>query len=89
MKLNGYYYRENELAKSLGYNNDHRQVGVSAQEVESVIPEVVTKAPINSNFYGADFKTVYYDKLIALLIEAVKEQQQQIEDLKNQINKKL
>jgi hypothetical protein len=82
MKLNGYYYRENALAKSLGYNNDYRQVGVSAQEVESVMPEIVTSAPINLNFQGANFKTVHYDKLVPLLIEAIKEQQKQINELK-------
>ena len=66
--LNGYYFTENALAKELGYNNDHQQVGVSAQEVEAVLPEVVTAAPIS-----AEYKTVYYDKLVPLLIEAIKE----------------
>ena len=32
-QINGYYFVENELAKSLGYDNDKLQVGVSAQEV--------------------------------------------------------
>jgi hypothetical protein len=71
--LNGYYFTENVRAKELGYNNDKQQVGVSAQEVEAVLPEIVTAAPINANFEGADYKTVYYDKLVPLLIEAIKE----------------
>ena len=33
MSISGYYYRENETAKELGYDNDNRQVGVSTQEV--------------------------------------------------------
>ena len=66
--LNGYYFTENAKAKELGYNNDKLQVGVSAQEVEAVLPEVVTEAPIS-----AEYKTVYYDKLVPLLIEAIKE----------------
>jgi len=82
MALNGYYFTENAKAKELGYNNDHRQVGVSAQEVEAVLPEVVVGAPINGNFPGADYKTVHYEKLVPLLIEAIKEQQKQIEELK-------
>lgn len=82
MALNGYYFTENEVAKSLGYNNDSRQVGVSAQEVEAVLPEVIASAPINANFEGADYKTVHYEKLVPLLIEAIKEQQKQIEELK-------
>ena len=68
MQLNGYYYTENETAKELGYNNDRLQVGVSAQEVQKVLPEVVTEAPIDDNYL-----TVWYDKLIPLIIEAIKE----------------
>lgn len=81
IQLNGYYFTENEIAKSLGYNNNNMQVGVSAQEVEKVMPEVVTEAPIDSKY-----KTVYYEKLVPLLIEAVKEQQVLINDLQVQIN---
>ena len=66
--LTGYYFKENDLARSFGYDNEERQVGVSAQEVESVLPEVVTEAPFNS-----DYKSVWYDKLVPLLIEAIKE----------------
>ena len=71
-----------DQAKELGYNNDARQVGVSAQEVEAIMPEVIADAPINGNFPGADYKTVHYEKLVPLLIEAIKEQQKQIEELK-------
>jgi hypothetical protein len=80
-QLNGYYFTENAKAKELGYNNDSLQVGVSAQEVEKVLPEIVTKAPIDSKY-----KTVWYDKLVPLLIEAVKEQQQQINELKARLD---
>ena len=66
--LTGYYFKENELAKQFGYDNDKRQVGVSAQEVEAVLPEVVTEAPFNS-----EYKSVWYEKLVPLLIEAIKE----------------
>ena len=66
--LTGYYFKENEVAKSLGYDNDKRQVGVSAQEVEAVLPEVVTEAPIDKKYL-----TVWYEKLVPLLIEAIKE----------------
>ena len=80
-QLNGYYFVENELAKSLGYDNDKLQVGVSAQEVEKVLPEIVTKAPIDHKY-----KTVWYKKLTPLLIEGMKEQQDQIETLQKQID---
>ena len=82
LALNGYYFTENARAKELGYNNDKMQVGVSAQEVEAVLPEVIADAPINANFEGADYKTVYYDKLVPLLIEAIKELKAEIDELK-------
>lgn len=76
-QLTGYYFTENEKAKELGYDNSRRQVGVSAQEVEKVLPEVVTSAPIDE-----DYKSVWYDKLVPLLIEAVKELKQEVDYLK-------
>ena len=76
MQVGGYYFRENELAKDLGYNNENRQVGVNAQEIQKVLPEVVTEAPISDKYL-----TVWYDKLIPLLIQAIKEQQIMIEEL--------
>ena len=78
--LNGYYFTENEKAKELGYNNNKVQVGVSAQEVEAVLPEIVTEAPIS-----AEYKTVYYDKLVPLLIEAIKELSEKVKVLENKL----
>ena len=52
--------------------------GVIAQEVEKVLPEVV-------NTTEDDTKTVAYGNMVGLLIEAVKEQQEQINQLKKQI----
>jgi hypothetical protein len=84
--LNGYYYYENEKAKEYGYDNPERQVGLSAQEVEKVLPEVIAEAPINTE-YKTDYKTVKYEKMIPLLVEAMKEQQEQIEKLTAEIEK--
>jgi len=53
-------------------------LGVIADQVEEVIPELVQ---------GTDPKTVNYNGLIGLLIEAVKEQQIQIDDLKSRLSK--
>ncbi len=50
-------------------------IGVIAQELEAVLPELVTT---NENQ-----KTVNYSGLIAILIQAIKEQQEEIENLKN------
>jgi len=80
LNLKGVYYKENQTAKDLGYDNDRVQVGVIAQDVEKVLPEAVTDAPID-----AKYKTVWYEKLVPLLIEAIKEQQVTIEDLKSRV----
>jgi hypothetical protein len=53
------------------------QIGVIAQEVEKIIPEVV---------YGGEIKSVAYANIVALLIEAIKEQQKEIEELKKKFN---
>ena len=79
--LNGYYYTGNWVAGELGYDTESRQVGVSAQEVEAVLPEVVKEAPISSTA-GVDYKTVQYEKLVPLLIESIKELKAEIEELK-------
>jgi hypothetical protein len=56
-------------------------VGVIAQEIEAVLPEVVTTR-------DTGFKAVKYEKIVPLLIEAIKEQQTQIEELKQLIKNK-
>ena len=56
-------------------------MGVSAQEVERILPEIIKDAPI-----GQGYKTLDYGKLTPLLIEAIKEQQQQINKLTELIN---
>lgn len=81
LSLNGYYFTANEIAQSYGYDSKVMQVGISAQEIEKVLPEVVTDAPI-----GDGYKTVWYEKIIPLLIEAIKEQQSQIQELKEMIS---
>jgi hypothetical protein len=77
--LEGFYYEANSVAQSLGYKVK-REVGVGAQAVQKVLPEIVSEAPAS-----AKYLTIDYSKLTPLLIEAVKEQQQQIENQQKQI----
>ena len=79
--LNGFYYEPNITAQDLGYQKE-MYVGVSAQEVNAIMPEIVVPAPIDNKYL-----TVKYDRLIPLLIEAIKEQQIQIDELKAQLSK--
>ena len=82
IQLNGFYYEANQTAQDLGYSVK-REVGVSAQEVQSVFPEVVVPAPIDNQYL-----TVHYEKLIPLLIEAIKELTEKVEVLENKIKDK-
>ena len=75
-KIGGYEFDWNEKSSYEGHD-----VGVIAQEIEKVLPEIVTT---RDNGY----KAVKYDKIVALLIEGIKDQQLQIDELKSQLNKK-
>jgi len=86
-QLNGYYYTENEKAEEFGFKNKELQVGVSAQEVKAILPEVIAPAPFdmdaeNKSKSGEDYMTVRYEKLVPLLIEAIKELKAEVEALK-------
>jgi hypothetical protein len=67
----GYPYDENPKIKF----PSGRQVGFIAQEVEQVLPEVV-------HTDGAGYRSVAYQNMTALLVEAMKRQQTQIDELR-------
>lgn len=88
-KLSGVYYTFNDTAKSFGYDSDEVQVGVIAQEVEAVLPQIVKAAPFdldenNNSKSGENYKTVQYDKLVPLLIEAINELRAEVKALKGE-----
>jgi hypothetical protein len=61
-------YHANEVAVSLGYDASVIEVGVTAQSVQAVQPQAVAPAPIDEQYL-----TVRYERLVPLLIEAIKE----------------
>ena len=70
-ELNGFYYQGNQIAKSLGLNLS-KSVGVSAQEIAKVLPEA-----LGPNM--GDYKTVDYERIVPVLIEAIKELNKKID----------
>jgi len=62
--------------------DDANHIGLVAQQVEKIIPQIVTTAEDENQT-----KSVAYTDLIPVLIEAIKEQQKQIDELKKLINK--
>lgn len=65
-------------------------IGLIAQEVEEVVPEVVYRQKVNSikggKQKGRTYKRVLYENLVAHLINGMKEQQKQIEELKQRVS---
>lgn len=77
MKMRGVYYTRKDNPST----QKQRQVGVIAQEVEEVLPEVVMTDDSEEKK-----KSVAYGNIVALLIEGMKEQQKQIEAQQSTIN---
>jgi hypothetical protein len=88
--INGVTYNWNEIAAQFGVGDTHEHAGVIAQEIQSVLPQVVRQAPFDtaqdgSSVSGEHYLTVQYDKLVPLLIEAIKELSAEVEALKARI----
>jgi hypothetical protein len=86
--LDTFTYVNNDLAKSLGFTDELQRVGVSAQQVQKVLPEAVRPAPFDAdNKSGQNYLTVQYEKLVPLLIEALKEERQKREALEERLER--
>jgi hypothetical protein len=66
-QLRGVSFEWNEQSESLGHASGQSDIGVIAQEVETVFPELVNTSSTDG------YKAVDYSRLTAVLIEAVKE----------------
>ena len=92
LSLNGVTFDWKQEAFDAGFNPLIKEgdAGVLAQQVQSVLPQAVRYAPFDRNhegesISGKDYLTVQYEKLAPLFIEAIKEQQAQIELLKAEL----
>jgi hypothetical protein len=80
--LRGVYFNWNQKdfpEKEFGTQDE---LGFIAQEVEKIVPEIVSKDKSKE-----EYRSVKYDKLVALLVEAIKDQQKQIDSLKIKVDK--
>jgi len=80
--LNGFTFNFNDIGASLGFDKEKTHAGVSAQEVQKVLPEAVTKRA------DGEYLTVKYEKLIPLLIEAIKELSDKVDELEQKLSDK-
>lgn len=77
--LEGFYYEANETAQELGYKIK-REVGISAQKTQEVLPEIVKPAPIDEKYL-----TINYEKFAPLFVEAIKELRAEIQEIKDKL----
>jgi hypothetical protein len=78
-KIRGVSFEWNERYESLGRATGHREIGVIAQEVEAVFPELVT------TWGEASYRAIDYGRLTAVLVEAIKQLRAETEALKHSI----
>ena len=92
-KLNGFYYTPNELAESFGIKSNNREVGLSAQEVNKILPELTDLAPFDmclddegniKSKSGKNYLTISYERMIPVIIESLKELTREVEALKKE-----
>ena len=86
-QLRGVRYKFNEEGNKHGFGGE-AQVGLIAQDVEKVLPELVKPAPFDhdehgNSISGNNYKTVQYDKLVSLLVESIKELTKRVELLES------
>jgi hypothetical protein len=90
-KINGVYfnYTDNARKANPGFG-DERQVGLIAQEIQQVLPEVIRFAPFdygvdNKSISGENYLTLNYDKVVPLLLQAIKELKCELDEVKKLI----
>jgi hypothetical protein len=91
--LNGFYYIPNELAKQNGIYHNKQEIGLSAQQVKKVLPDLVSLAPFDLMMSddgkiisksGENYLTISYDRLAPIFVESLKHLNNQVLSLKEE-----
>lgn len=91
-ELDGVRYNANALAESFGYDRSKQEIGLLAGQVQAVCPEAVEIAPFDldaegKSKSGENYLTLKYERLVPLLVEAIKELNLKVEALENGTSK--
>jgi hypothetical protein len=80
--IDAFYYMPNNLAKSIGIQDDGKvKIGLGASSVKKVLPEVVLPSPVDPQY-----DTVQYERVVPLLVEAIKVLTNKIQVLEDRAN---
>ena len=92
-KLNGFHYVPNNLAQQYGFKKIN-EIGLSAQEVQIILPEIVKLAPFDmmrddfNNLVsksGENYLTISYERMAPLFVESIKALKKEINELRLEI----
>lgn len=95
-KIDGFKYIPNELARECGYKSDRVEIGFSAQQLQSVLPELVDLAPFDMHVdkakgviskSGNHYLTVNYHRYIPVLSMGIKQLYDKHKKLVTKVNK--
>jgi hypothetical protein len=86
--MEGFTFEWNDVADKIGMSDGDRHFGLSAQTVEPLAPEVVVvnDTLINPDDGTNDYKTIRYDRLVPMLVEAIKDLKTENDSLKTRIS---
>lgn len=88
--IKGVFYRPNHVLVGRGLSDGTTEVGVIAQDVLRGMPQAVAAAPFDTDsegqsISGNNYLTVRYERLVPLLIEAVKELEKRVQYLESRL----
>ena len=96
-KINVFKYNCNDLAESFGYDKSKKEIGLSAQEIQKYYPEIVSIAPFDADYdeetkqiiskSGENYLTLDYQRLVPVLLQAIKELNRKYTALEEKYNK--
>jgi hypothetical protein len=91
-RLNGFYYEANSLANNYGLISSKTEIGLSAQDMNNILPELVSLAPFDTSNISHDSKnpifvsksgenylTISYERLAPIFVESIKELHKQMQ----------